>query len=766
MPYTDAGWAAYAEERQAHYARVNAARRAACWQQQAAYWQERRALAQTWLASTAEVTIPALPPGWPAHNAIDHFLAARCLEVQQSEPPTHELPVRFHQHIKPILEAQCWGCHSGSRPKGGLRLDLRESALRGGDSGEPALVPGNLSASVLWQRVTADDPALRMPPQRDPLSPEQLELLTAWINAGAPWPQVSAVRLQPTALCADEVFLRRVFLDTLGVIPTWSEIADFFTQPADTRREWLITRCLHDPRWADHWVSYWQDVLAENPNILNPTLNNTGPFRWWLYEALSDHKPLDVLVTELVRLRGSERFGGPAGFAIASQNDAPLAEKGMILAAAFLGVNMKCARCHDAPAHVSRQQDLFGLAAMLQREAVKVPTTSSVPVDALHRGGRQPLITVTLPPGSVVPPTWPFPQFIEPALAERYAQDPHDLRDRLAALITLPQNERFPQVLANRIWQRLFGRGLIEPVDDWERGHVTHPELLRWLGRELVRSGYDLRHLVGLILRSHAYQREADLTLAAPDPLVMAPVSRRMTAEQIVDSAFVATGKPFRLEEVSLDIDGIRDLDNSITLGQPRRAWMLTSTSNERDRPSLSLPRIQAVVDVLQAYGWRGARQDPVSTRDHTPNVLQPALLAHSTLGRWLTRLSDDHGITQLALETPDLPHLVDQLFWRFLTRPPRPHERTECLAYLTPGFEQRVLPPPPPPPASGRRQRPFYVSWSNHLDPEATVLRQQEEAAARAGDPPTQRLDPAWRQRLEDVVWSLLNHAEFLFYP
>src|SRR5262249_55905732 len=163
---------------------------------------------------------------------------------------------------------------------------------------------------------------------------------------------------------------------------------------------------------------------------------------------------------------------------------------------------------------------------------------------------------------------------------------------------------------------------------------------VRYLGRELVRSGYDLKHLARLILNSHAYQRATDRTLAQTDPLFAAPAARRLDAEQIVDSLFAATGKPFRLEEVSLDVDGLR------TLGRPRRSWMLTSPSNERDRPSLSLPRIQAVVDVLQAFGWRGARQEPVSVRDVSPDVLQPAILANGTMGTWLTRLSDDHGVT------------------------------------------------------------------------------------------------------------------------
>jgi len=241
-----------------------------------------------------------------------------------------------------------------------------------------------------------------------------------------------------------------------------------------------------------------------------------------------------------------------------------MAEKGVIVASAFLGVEMKCARCHDAPAHRSSQQDLFELAAMLKQAELEVPKTSSVPMDRFHGLGRAPLIQVTLQPGTKVAPSWPFAEFCEESAAVALAEDAKDPRDRLAALITAPSNERFAQVMANRIWARFMGRGIVPDVADWEKARSTHPELLAWLGREFVRGGYDVKHLARLILNSHAYQRAIDPALAAPSELFTAPASRRLQAEQIVDSLFAATGKPFRTEEASLDIDGSRDLGNSI----------------------------------------------------------------------------------------------------------------------------------------------------------------------------------------------------------
>jgi mono/diheme cytochrome c family protein len=764
VSYTDAGWAAYEADRAAALDRVNAAARAAARERHRGYWERRRRAARDWLAATPEVKVPALPAGYPAHNAIDHFLGAKLASVLAETAGAKKAPVDYFTQVQPLLEARCYACHAGARVKGGLRLDDRAAALGGGPSGGAAIVPGKPEKSALLARLRSHDSVERMPPKGDRLSAEEIRTLEAWIRAGAPWPEARAVRTALAPLTDDLIFLRRVTLDTVGVVPSVEEVQAFLADHSPQRRTRAIDRLLADPRWADHWMGYWLDVLAENPNIVNPTLNNTGPFRWWLYESLRDNKPVDLVVTELVRMKGSVRFGGPAGFGVAAQNDAPMAAKALIVSAAFLGVDMKCARCHDAPAHRSTQEDLFTLAALLGGKALKLPATSTVAAGRLPQGGRQPLIRVTLKAGASLAPRWPFGNLVAESVGKELADHADDPRDRLAALLTAPGNERFSQVIANRLWRRYLGRGLVEPVDDWEKARPTHQELLRWLGRELVRAGYDQKHLARLILTSHAYQRAADRSLAEPDPLCAAQAPRRLEAEQIVDSLFAAVGKPFRLEEVSLDIDGQRDLGASISLGRPRRSWMLTSTSNERDRPSLALPRIQAVTDVLQAFGWRGARQEATSVRDHSPNVLQPAILSNGTMGGWLTRLSDDHAVTQLALTPQPLEKLVDALFLRLLTRQPTAREREAATGHLRDGYERRILAAASAPPM--KRVPEPYVSWSNHLDPEATLVRQRQEEAARRGDPPTRRLEPSWRGRLEDVLWSLVNSSEFVFAP
>jgi hypothetical protein len=567
------------------------------------------------------------------------------------------------------------------------------------------------------------------------------------------------------ALTDDSAFLRRVTLDTIGSLPTPNEIAAFRADRDSARRRRVIDRLLADDRWADNWVGYWQDVLAENPGILKPELNNTGPFRWWIYESFLDNKPLDRFATELITMEGSLYYGGPAGFAMASQNDAPLAEKAHIVAKAFLGLEMKCARCHDAPYHPFAQRDLFSLAAMLDNRPIKLPKSSTVPIGP---GGRKSLITVSLKPGESIGPAWPLAKLVPEKLPEGIVRNPKDFRERFAAIVTSPRNERFAQVLVNRVWKRYFGAGLVEPIDDWNDATPSHPKLLKWLARELVAHDYDLKHVARLILNSDAYQRVADgvSTADSTQPrLFAAPLRRRMSAEQIVDSLFAAVGKPLQSELLTMDPEVRRGVTSFFNLGSPTRAWQFTSLSNDRDRPALALPVAQSFVDVLSAFGWRDSRTNPISVRDEDPTALQPLTLANGILGNRIARLSDDSSLTALALADQPVGKLVDKVFLRFLSREPTAAEARPFIEILRPGYERRRRNS-----SQTKTTTPHFrasaVSWSNHLSPEASRIKLEQERTAREGDPPTERLDPNWRERMEDVVWAVVNSPEFVFIP
>jgi hypothetical protein len=202
-----------------------------------------------------------------------------------------------------------------------------------------------------------------------------------------------------------------------------------------------------------------------------------------------------------------------------------------------------------------------------------------------------------------------------------------------------------------------------------------------------------------------------------------------------------------------------------ISLGYPKRAWEFASLSNERDRPSLSLPRAQAVTDVLEAFGWTGSRQSPRTDRETDPNVLQPGVLANSVVSVWTTRAAVGSGIAEMAVKAESPEALAESLFMRVLGRSPTDAEKAPLVAALGEGFSTRlasaseIVPPTPPPPLA-------RVTWSNHLVSEANVIKVEMEQRARTGPPADPRLKNEWRETYEDVVWTLVNNREFVWMP
>ena len=676
------------------------------------------------------------------------------------------------EKVMPILQAGCLSCH-GEKNKGGLRLDSRPAVTRAGDSGRKAVVPGKPESSEMIRRVKSIDQKERMPPGHA-LDTAKVQLLEEWILSGAPWVDQEGHAVPPVSspVLNDHGFARRVYLDTVGVPPTEKQLVAFVRDDRPDKRSRLIDRLLEDDRHADRWMGYWQDVLAENPTLLNGSLNTTGPFRWFLYDAFRDRKGVDQWVSELIQVRGGVHEGGSAAFGLASENDTPFAVKAQIIGSAFLGIEMQCAKCHDAPFHEIKQKDLFSLAAFLEGKPLPVPASSRVPAAFFEADkSRQPLIRVTLRGDEPIRQAWPFEAATgckdSPVLHE-YLGNTRDGRSRLGALVTSPLNSRFPRVIVNRVWRRLMGAGLVEPPGDWEGRSPSHPALLDWLAEELMANGYDVAHVERLILNSLAYQREAigkNLAAVPEQRFFSAPDRRRMDAEQVVDSLHAVAGLPLDVEELCFDPDGRRPASNRLGLGRPRRAWMLASLANERDRPSLTLPKARMVTDVMEAFGWTGARQFPKTDRDTEVNVMQPGAMANSSLAVLLCRPAPGSALARLALESSSPGELVDGLFLGILGRVPSPVEKELLAASLREGFESRVVAAKTEYPRAIDPPLP-KVTWSNHLRPESNRIGLELEERAKKGTAADSRLSPDWRDRFEDAVWSLINLPEFIWVP
>ncbi len=612
-----------------------------------------------------------------------------------------------------------------------------------------------------WAQRHADAAAAAGPEVPVPLSSAAAKALTAidrFVLA-----KLADNGLEPMPLVPDEAFLRRATLDVTGRIPTVEELRSLGLdrQPAPPLdRRAVIDHLLASDEWADHWTSYWMDVLAENPALTKPTLNNSGPFRWYIHDAMVDNVGMDRFVTNLIRMEGSKELGGPAGFGMASENDVPMAAKAHVLGTAFLGVEMKCARCHDAPNHPFEQSDLFAFAAMLEKKPLKVPASSSIP--ATPEEIEEMIVSVSVLPGEEIAAEWPFPEISGATALDGVG---NDTREQLAWAIVAPSNLRFREVLANRLWTRLMGRGLIESASDWSDRTASHPELLRYLARELLVSGDDLKHLARLIMNSAVYQREAVPGLSADDSeavMFRGPLRRRLTAEQVVDSLHVATGKPMRGEVQSFGQDGSQPRSTFPEMGRPARAWQLVCSASERDRISLGIPQVDMLNELLTAYGWRPQRQDPLDRPDATPTPLQPLALANGPAAAGLLDATADAWLTQAAREAESPAAFVQLISLAVLGRRASDVELSRLTSLVSDGFETRCTGEADPIESVYRRR----ISWRNHFDPVADELVRARIAELEAGAAPTHQLTADWRERAEDLQWVLVNSPEFVWVP
>ena len=190
---------------------------------------------------------------------------------------------------------------------------------------------------------------------------------------------------------------------------------------------------------------------------------------------------------------------------------------------------------------------------------------------------------------------------------------------------------------------------------------------------------------------------------------------------------------------MNVDVDSSRLETSSINLGLPMRAWQFTTMGNERDRPSLSLPFAQTAVTLLETFGWRASRQDPLTYREKEPTVLQPAILANGAFAKRIAELSEDSAFVPMALAAETPADFVEAAYRQILARPPTADERDLFIGLLSDDFSNRKTGSPP-------GMKPGWpardgVSWSNHLQTKSNEVRLARQHQVEKGDPPTTQL-------------------------
>jgi hypothetical protein len=421
--------------------------------------------------------------------------------------------------------------------------------------------------------------------------------------------RLQRLNLRPAPLCSDSVFVRRVFLDVTGTLPTADEAKAFIEDPSPDKRCALIDRLLERPEFAHYWAMKWGDVLrvkSEFPINLWP--NGAQAYHRWIYESIRDNKRYDQFARELLTASGSNFRVPPVNFFRAVQEKSPA---GIAQAAAltFLG-----ARTDKWPA-----EKLSGLSAYFWQ--VKYKPTGEWKEEIIYFD----------PSGASTRPAAVLPDGSSPAI--RPGQDP---REVFAGWLTSPSNPWFAKVAANRVWAWLLGRGIIHEVDDFRPDNApSHSDLLALLEREFVASKYDLKRLYRLILNSSTYQLSS---LAAGDAQQSEHAFacyrlRRLEAEVLMDALCQVTGTSEKYssaipEPFTFIPESYRTImlpDGSITsaaldmFGRPPRDTGLDSERNNRPSPDqrlylLNASHVQRKLE--QGRGFQPLLQSKTAPRD------------------------------------------------------------------------------------------------------------------------------------------------------
>ena len=467
--------------------------------------------------------------------------------------------IDFAHDVVPVLKAHCAECHTGEKSEGGFSFNtqrkLQESGYADSDEGE---------ISRLIQLVESTDTDDQMPPKGKPrLSPDEIATLKKWVATGLSWEpgyRFAATGYEPPLLprevtlpaadfngqnpidrilkayyrehqitapakVDDATFIRRAYSDLIGLPPEREQQATFYAQTAADKRSQLIDQLLGDERkhdFAEHWLTFWNDLLRNDYAGTGFIDGGRKQITNWLYESLLANKPYDQFVRELISpAPESEGFiNGIKWRGSVNASQVVEIQFAQNVSQVFLGINMKCASCHDSFIDRWTLDEAYGLAAIYSNRELEI-----------HRCDK--------PVGRTATARWIFPEVGE---VDAAAEQPQRLK-QLATVMTSPKNGRFSRTIVNRLWHRMMGHGIVHPVDAMHT-EPWNADLIDYLANYLVEHNYDLKAILRLIATSNAYQSQsapAQDSATANEFVFRGPIARHLTAEQFMDSVWMLT---------------------------------------------------------------------------------------------------------------------------------------------------------------------------------------------------------------------------------
>lgn len=520
------------------------------------------------------------------------------------------------------------------------------TAVRRGEATIMARYEGSYTASTLF--VMGDRTGFTWKPVEE----------FNWID-GLVQEKLKQIKVQPSDLCTDYEFVRRLYLDLTGLPPTPEQIREFIANPKPSRvkRDELVDRLVGSQEYLEHWTNKWADLLQVNRKFLGD--GGARKFRAYIRQSLTDNMPYDKFVRSILTASGSN-IDQPAAsyYKILREPDTAMENTTQL----FLAVRFNCNKCHDHPFERWTQDQYYNLAAFFaQVGRTEDPRFKGQRLGGTDVEGGKPTVEMIsdLKSGEIkhirtnlnAVPAFPFPHTdLAPATATR--------REQVAQWITSKENPYFARSHVNRLWAYLLGVGLIEPIDDIRAGNPpSNPKLLDRLTAELIQNGFNSQHILRMICKSRTYQQSV---IANPwnqdDEINYArALPRRLPAEVLYDSILRATGSAARLPE-----------------GANRAAVLLDSN-------------VDAPGGFLDLFG-KPVRESACECERSSSMMLGPILtLVNGPVVADAIRDPSNRIARLLATEKNDVK-LIEELYMAVLCRQPTPKEVESGLVALREG--------------------------------------------------------------------------------
>jgi hypothetical protein len=575
-------------------------------------------------------------------------------------------------------------------------------------------------------------PSMPAPPpvgQLPPVDPKPIDaaIRAEWTKAG----------ITPVGRVDDARFLRRAYIDIVGVIPPESAVTAFLADKAKNKRARLVEELVASPAYAEHWAAYWDDVLIGRVQR-EPTVDR-GAFRAWLQDQFAKNAPWNTVVYALMTATGQNSAGGKATYGVtpppmapaattADEDDAPAGNAAAIngavnwtlkftstpqdlagsAAKTFLGVQIQCAQCHDHKTEKWKQVDFQRFANCFTRTRLVVldkgPAMGKVrrvevrdldrPAPRLNKNDDLKDILVAKPA-----------PLDGPDLSSS-----RNVREAIAAWFTDAKNPWFAQETVNRMWGHMLGRGFVDPVDDIRPSNpATMQPLLDQLAADFVAHGYDLRYLIREIAATQAYQLSSEVPITWK-PGEKADLERKLWARFRI--------APLGPEELIASVLRATDLEEAV-----------------RKNPKLDMDAIR--LKLARAYAFIFDVDEEADVESFDGTITQALTLLN---GAFVGAGSSDlpgGALAQVLAGPGDDAAKTRRIYLRTLSRPPSVDEAAYWQKYLTDAQAA---------PAAAQAPK-----------PKGGPLEKLESRGAAA--PKTART-----QAFEDMFWALMNSSEFVF--